>query len=491
MNTAAAILLAATSAAAITVNAQTAPDPRVRPDSRMHDCTAAGCHAQELDHKFQHGPAAVGACDACHQAADVQAHTFSIRAQGKDLCVFCHISKAGDAGPVAHEPFAKGDCTSCHNPHGGQSRFLLAKGDTNTQCLSCHDVLAGHKNVHQAITDTSCTACHKAHAADHAKLLVKEPRSLCLTCHDTVQHQLSSSTTAHEPAKGDCLQCHTAHASSTVSQLKLPPADLCISCHEEVGHAATSALHPHSIVLDGQACLNCHTAHASSHANLFRDAPVETCLACHKHPVQAAAKKNDAPGKPVFRADVIAAAAQAAANPPPPPTKPAPPVADLSPHHTNPHGPVAAGRCDACHDVHGGSKPRLLTANYAQDFYLPFSTDNFALCFTCHDQGLAEAPAPAAPMLTNFRDDATGQNLHFLHVNKEQGRSCRACHTVHASKFESQIRETVTYGNWELPIGFKPSLEGGSCAPGCHKPQTYTRAPVEIPVKPLPAKPPR
>jgi len=40
---------------------------------------------------------------------------------------------------------------------------------------------------------------------------------------------------------------------------------------------------------------------------------------------------------------------------------------------------------------------------------------------------------PETRTLTNFRDGA--RNLHFLHVNKAvRGRTCRACHEVHASK---------------------------------------------------------
>ena len=75
-------------------------------------------------------------------------------------------------------------------------------------------------------------------------------------------------------------------------------------------------------------------------------------------------------------------------------------------------------------------------------------------------------------------------------MNKEQGRTCTACHTVHASRFEQQICDSVTFGDWQLPINYKPNEAGGSCAPGCHRAQTYTRTAVKIPVKQTDVRPP-
>ena len=76
--------------------------------------------------------------------------------------------------------------------------------------------------------------------------------------------------------------------------------------------------------------------------------------------------------------------------------------------------------------------------------------------------------------LTNFRNGQA--NLHFMHVNKtEKGRSCRACHNVHASPNDLHIRDSVPYGSWNMPINYKKSADGGSCSPGCHKPYTYDR----------------
>jgi predicted CXXCH cytochrome family protein len=433
-----------------------------------------------LDHKFQHGPTAVSACDSCHTYLDAAAHTFKLRAQGRDLCTFCHINKAGSEAPVSHKPFADGECLKCHDPHGAEVRYTLRKPDINSLCLSCHQqVLEGHTSVHKAVTEKNCTACHKSHSSDHQKLLTMDTRALCLSCHQDVQHQVDSATSIHEPLKAggaDCLTCHTPHASDTTHQLKAPPAQLCADCHKDVAKVAADASNPHSAVSTGEACLNCHKPHGSEHAKLMKDDPVSTCLACHKETPKLAAtnKQADNPAKPVF--------VDQSPTPAPETSKPttlAKPVPELANKSLNPHGPVAEGKCAACHDVHGGSNPNLLKAAFSDDFYKPFAPENFALCFTCHDAKLAAAQNTSDA--TNFRDGE--RNLHFLHVNKEQGRSCIACHTVHASQFQKQICENVTYGNWKLPINFKPSDTGGSCAPGCHRPHTYTRTAVKIPVK--------
>ena len=83
--------------------------------------------------------------------------------------------------------------------------------------------------------------------------------------------------------------------------------------------------------------------------------------------------------------------------------------------------------------------------------------------------------------LTDFRNGSS--NLHYLHVSKpEKGRTCRACHAPHASAGPKHIRETVSYGVWEIPIQFKKTDTGGSCQPGCHRPKAYDRAsPVTYP----------
>lgn len=75
---------------------------------------------------------------------------------------------------------------------------------------------------------------------------------------------------------------------------------------------------------------------------------------------------------------------------------------------------------------------------------------------------------------TGFRDG--DRNLHYLHVNRQKkGRSCRACHDMHASTQPFQLRERVKFGRWLMPLNFKKTETGGSCSTGCHKLRVYDR----------------
>jgi len=136
------------------------------------------------------------------------------------------------------------------------------------------------------------------------------------------------------------------------------------------------------------------------------------------------------------------------------------------------HGPVKEGNCSGCHNMHGSDVTRLLTKPYPESFYVKYDPDNFALCFSCHDKKLVEAKE--AEGLTGFRNGT--QNLHFVHVDQDKGRTCRVCHETHASPNPVHLRESVPYGQWMLPINFQQSATGGSCAPGCHKEYGYDRA---------------
>ena len=136
------------------------------------------------------------------------------------------------------------------------------------------------------------------------------------------------------------------------------------------------------------------------------------------------------------------------------------------------HEPVASGRCWECHTPHSSNYSPLLRANYPIAFYSPYSESNFALCFTCHDSALPRDERTTT--LTDFRDG--DRNLHFVHVNNpSRGRTCRACHEVHASQQDHHIRDGVPYGpkGWMLKINYTKLPNGGSCAKTCHETKAY------------------
>jgi predicted CXXCH cytochrome family protein len=433
------------------LDAQMAKDPDRAPTHKSLNCTTGECHAKETKHKVLHVPFAQGACETCHVSTSIKRHEFHLRAQGGELCTFCHIGGGGSVGAVQHKPFERGECLSCHSPHGGEQKVILRTADLSGLCATCHqDITKGRHYLHGPVQTGSCVACHAAHRSAEPKLLAASGRDLCLSCHDTMRSQITNVLMVHKPAQGDCRECHEVHASDHKKQLKAEPEALCISCHDKVGSQIASATVKHSPVKTGDACLNCHTPHGGNLSKLMKAEPIVTCLGCHKEPIQTADSRI------------------------------VPSMAILADPNQNKHGPIREGDCAGCHTAHGATQPHLLAKPYSSEFYQAFAEEKYELCFSCHDRQLVLLPQTTG--LTGFRNGE--KNLHYLHVNKsEKGRNCRACHSTHSSTLPLHIRESVPYGNWELPIGFKKTETGGACQSACHKEYRYDRdKPVVNPV---------
>lgn len=415
------------------------------PTTRVLNCTTAGCHSDITDHDVLHGPAAISACNACHEYDRPEDHTFVFKRRGAALCTFCHVGADTQLGLVGHQPFDQGDCTACHNPHGSTDRLFLRTRTQAELCAQCHQSPAG-AHMHTPAAEGNCMSCHGAHGAEHAGLLTRTGRDLCLTCHQDTRDRLREAVHPHEPAMGDCLQCHDAHASDFKDHLKMLPRALCGSCHEPQVMMAMHAPVKHSAVLEGDACLNCHQAHASDHDGLLHDEPISSCLSCHDKPI-------------VLEDRTISA------------------VSEIAQEGAFRHGPVRKDLCTGCHELHGSEHSALLAANYTMNFYESFDLSHYDLCFKCHAKELVLHERTATE--TNFRNGDL--NLHYMHVNMDrQGRSCRSCHATHASQSPLHVVDSVMFGQWELPLNFMQTETGGSCNSGCHRPATYDReAPTE------------
>jgi len=419
--------------------AATAQSPNQKPTTVTPTCTTGGCHADVTGFPVLHGPIAADACSACHAPVDPAKHTFKVARTGKDLCLFCHEPQEGT---VVHKPVATGSCLECHQPHGGKSRAFLRADTVAQNCAKCHpDVIGNHSVVHGPVAAGGCTACHNPHASNVAKLLLKEPNQLCLECHVSSAQRMETCSVKHEPAQKNCLLCHNAHAADVKMILKQPAEQLCMSCHERIKNTVEHAKTKHGAVVDGQGCLNCHEPHATNFPMILRNHPLQLCMECHNKPL-------------------------------PTPTGGITDMSYVLAPGMHLHGPVAQGNCSACHMIHGGNIFRLLTKEYPPEFYAPFKEASYALCFSCHDKSLVLEPRTTA--LTGFRNGDL--NLHYAHVNRDtKGRTCRACHETHASEQPDHIRDSVPFGKWNMPIGFKKTDTGGGCAPGCHVPYKYDR----------------
>lgn len=239
--------------------------------------------------------------------------------------------------------------------------------------------------------------------------------------------QCHSGLSTH-PDKKECSTCHKEIAQSashpqpgrkTFTTDNTP----CLDCHQKV--TAEARLHPPVAAGD---CKVCHSPHAKDTTTLLKKSGLELCNECHL-PVLT--------GEEPFL-----------------------------------HGDIKTGGCLACHLPHGSPYPQLLKDNYSTAYYNDYDSNHYKLCFRCHKIDLLLYPKTSYN--TDFRDGKN--NLHFIHVNKQlKGLACKNCHVTHAGFKEKLMMDAVRFGTWQMPINFSTTANGGSCAPGCHTPESYDR----------------
>ena len=291
-----------------------------------------------------------------------------------------------------------------------------------------------------------CGLCHVSDDPSNPGPVEAGGAELCYGCHEAIQLAMDQARVTHFAVEDDCINCHNPHNAAYRKLLIDASPKICVSCHDDVWAEATGSTVKHAPVADGDGCLNCHSPHASDVDSLLKGLAYDLCVDCH-----SVGGLVDEQGR-----DLTDFGALLAANP----------VV---------HGPVAARDCSACHTPHGGEIFRLLTTDYPEKFYAPFDPENYALCFSCHNEAVVSAEKTTT--LTGFRDG--DRNLHFVHVNKEiRGRTCRACHEVHAAPQEHLVRDGVPYGksNWILKINYTRAPNGGSCEKTCHGALSYDRS---------------
>ena len=398
------------------------------------NCLTAECHKEFKKMKRIHAPVEDD-CTTCHEKTGDHKFKFADRA---NLCTECHDDKK--QGKQVHEAVSSGDCTDCHNPHGGDYKSLLKTKRVDTLCFECHEQEPmGKKFVHGPNASGNCALCHEPHASDHKPLLIASKETICVRCH-TDKDFSGGGKHMHSPMKQGCSGCHSPHSSDFKYQLLKASENLCGKCHEAIVNKAAAAKFKHPIVQQERSCFNCHDAHGSIYENNLRQSPLNLCIDCHNKPIIGTDGKDYNIYKIVTK------------NP-------------------QKHGPVEDGNCSGCHNPHGSDFYKLLIGEFPREFYTSYDVKKYGVCFECHESTLAKTEKTTT--LTDFRDG--DRNLHYVHVNREKGRTCRACHEIHAGTQEKHIREETPFGNWDIPMGFEKTATGGSCAPGCHKPYSYDR----------------
>lgn len=409
-------------------------------------CMTAECHADYSRAPQIHSPVAQLACDSCH-AGDVGGHKFPLKRDANQTCTFCH--SVSNTESFQHKALEQG-CLSCHQPHTSRAKFLLKADTVERTCATCHEMPL-QKFAHEPFLKGQCTVCHQPHQADNKALLrVSGGSKHCFTCHGELGTAMTAATFVHKPAGQDCNVCHNPHATAFPHQLKTPIDQNCLSCHDKIAKALKESNIQHSAMVTADSCANCHNPHASDQPALLAHRMDQTCLTCHDKPLPATDGHTIPNMKPVLASQFL-------------------------------HGPIRAGSCSGCHDPHGSKFPGLLDKAFPRTFYTSFDEAKYALCFTCHNSQLVLEEK--AQGLTNFRDGE--KNLHFIHVNRDdKGRTCKTCHAIHGSNLPNHMATEVPFegSNWAMPIEFVKKADGGSCAPGCHVPKTYTRdVPTTLP----------
>jgi predicted CXXCH cytochrome family protein len=401
-------------------------------------CVSDKCHAKLLKGTTVH--AVAEGCDTCHESVGTPhpakgKKTFKLTQDPPDLCNTCHGSLA-DKSHV-HFPVAQGMCTTCHNPHSSDQPKLLVQ-PLKAVCATCHADHVEFKVLHGPVSAGDCTACHTPHSSDTKNLLVKEGEELCFGCHLDMQEVVKKKH-VHPALAGGCTSCHNPHGADHPKLLAEEGQELCFTCHPQIKEKVEGSPVSHPALLTEKACAACHSPHASDNEKMLLSPVKDTCITCHDSIIP----KN---------ATVL-------------------------------HGPNNDGKCTRCHEPHGSENDYLLVAKFPTDLYVPYSDTAFALCFTCHKRDMVQYSETA--FATNFRDGE--KNLHFVHVNKQKGRSCKLCHSFHGSKGPMLIADSVPFGKWNLPLKFVKTETGGGCSPGCHNPRYYDRkSPGRKPAAPKP-----
>jgi len=310
-------------------------------------------------------------------------------------------------------------------------------------CVSakCHYEMVKVRYVHAPVATGACLVCHTNIKQDPPFGLVSTGVDLCWRCHKNQKLLIYQSKYLHKIVKDEgCIGCHNSHGSKTTKfLLNKDERTLCIDCHKEatkkVMEQIASASVVHKPVAEGR-CAGCHTPHASNYNRLLKGGPkdVVLCFNCHK-------KMEEQTKKALYK-----------------------------------HGPVQQEMCSTCHEPHAGYVAKNLKYNFDKRFYNSFDLEVYSLCFKCHKETVVLDKRTTS--LTNFRNG--DRNLHFLHVNREKGRTCVACHEVHMGSQRRHIRKLTPFGTWEIPINFTLTSTGGKCSANCHIPKEYDR---ESPVK--------
>jgi predicted CXXCH cytochrome family protein len=409
----------------------TSSDEYLSHSAGARSCVTSECHPELAPEKipFPHEPAGMGKCDVCHDAK-VYPNKYGVGPDQSIICSGCHkkLEKEIRTSQFVHGPIKNGDCSSCHDPHGSDRQYHL-KETYGSLCSSCHNLkrLFSGDFIHKPVKDGNCGLCHDPHASNYKSRLTDIGANLCITCHENMVIGMTSDYVHTPLIKSGCTDCHDPHSGKNKLRLKESREKICLTCHEEKKNEVGQYTYKHEPALKGQ-CLSCHSPHFSDIKYLLNKKTDDLCFSCHEESAEWKTRR--------FL-----------------------------------HGPVAQGNCTACHNPHGADNAFILRLSFPYKFYSPYEKGKYGLCFLCHKEALVTEETTRT--VTNFRNGE--MNLHRFHVHQKKGRTCRACHDVHASNQEGRIRDEFPFGKVSIPMEYSKTENGGRCLPGCHRERAYDR----------------
>ena len=325
-----------------------------------------------------------------------------------------------------------------------QFNLLSQKSNSEKTCVECHQRTVKKEILHGPVA-ADCTSCHIPNGKEHPLedisgfTYLEEGSNLCFTCHEEEGNTITNNKYVHKPvSRGECTECHEVHSSNNPKLIFAKSPDICYFCHSKLEKAIENLAVVHLPATQEGGCIGCHSPHSSPERKMLVSNPKELCLSCHNKTITKGDRKIANIDQLIRKSKVVHAAL------------------DRS--------------CNSCHEPHASENKSLLDVYYPTGVYAKGTEENYELCFGCHDTELLLAET--TKIATEFRDGEN--NLHYVHVNKEKGRTCNTCHNMHGTINEHLIPETVKFGKWDMPLVFKQTENGGSCK-GCHAELSYTR----------------
>ena len=307
-------------------------------------------------------------CDTCHvihKTGDPSQPEFAyhLTKATPALCLDCHDASSEDLRKAhQNQPFGAANCLQCHDPHQSKSPKLM------------------QAFLHNPFEGKQCDTCHQPAKDGKVVLTEKEPKALCVTCHDEQAKQIASAKVQHPGAQGDCTDCHNPHAGKTAAFLQPDPVAVCLPCHSDVAEQGKKK-YLHQPAFE-QGCPTCHVAHGGNNAHLLRASGVNPlCLECHG-PDASPQKVENEHLLAIFDGKVRLPENYFDKVPILPlkyglghPTENHP-VSDVMNPKTK---ALIAMNCLTCHDPHAGNERGMLMKDQKNDM---------SFCRTCHINGL-------------------------------------------------------------------------------------------------------